>query len=515
MLDHVGPRPAMPGGTTTPHGRIWTVAAMILAVTAVGAGWPLLLRATYLLQIDYNEGWNAYRDLLAAHWVPLYGKPPDLEITNYPPLSFHLVGLLSHLTAEATITGRMLSLVSLGVVCLASRAIARQFVASGHASTCAALLFVVWLEAWMPTRIGVNDPQLLGMVFEMLGFTCFIKAPVLGRRMLASAAFFAIAIFTKHNLVALPLGAGASLLVGRQWRLLSRWAAAGLIFAVLLLGASRMVDGPYFLAHMLRARAYLLSNVVAESGPYLLVFLPPFAIAAVWVQRNWHDARRRPLALSWLAAHATAFAFSAGDGTGHNIFFEAIVLDAIIAVIAFEDRLARRAAAAPGAAAFLFGLAMFFPLSLLPGKVSAGLSEWHQLARLQDEFAGGVSLLRSAASPVVCENLLMCSLAGKPSAFDPFFVLDQLRTGRIDECAIVDLVEKQRLGAVQIGDSDAPEPATRRRFTSLFMQALSRRYQVVLQTPQFTILLPAGKGQLPSATGAPCAEAPGGAGPAR
>lgn len=507
MLDHIA---AMRDGTPSPHDRIWTVAALILAVIAVGAGWPLLLRATYVLQIDYNEGWNAYRDLLAAHGVPLYGKPPDLEITNYPPLSFHLVGLLSHLTAEATITGRMISLISLGVVCLATRAIARQFGASGHAGTCAALLFVVWLEAWMPNRIGVNDPQLLGMAFEMLGFTCIIKGPVSGRRMLASAAFFAIAIFTKHNLVALPLGVGASLLVGRQWRLLSRWAAAGLIVAVLLLGTSRMIDGPYFLEHMLRARAYLLSNVVAESVPYLLLFLPPFAIAAVWVQRNWQDARRRPLALAWLAAHATAFAFSAGDGTGHNIFFEAIVLDAIIAVIAFEDRLARRAGFAPGAAALVFGLAVFFPLGLLPGKVLAGLSERHELARVQDEFAGGVRLLRSAAPPVVCENLLMCSLAGKPSAFDPFFVLDQIRTGRIDECTIVDLVEKQRLGAVQIGDSDVPEPATRRRFTPLFTQALARRYQVVLQTPEFTILMPAGEGQRPPATAAPCAEAPGG-----
>ena len=171
----------------------------------------------------------------------------------------------------------------------------------------------------MPNRIGVNDPQLLGMAFKMLGFYWFIKAPVSGRRMLASAAFFTIAIFTKHNLVALPLGAGASLLVGRQWRPLFRWAAAGLIFAILL-GASRMIDGPYFLAHMLRARAYLLSNVVAESVPYLLLFLPPFAIAAVWVQRNWRDAgqgrwpwagsQRTPWPLRFLGATAPATTFS-------------------------------------------------------------------------------------------------------------------------------------------------------------------------------------------------------------
>jgi hypothetical protein len=509
MHDNIGQRSAAPEGTTTPCERIWAITALLLAVITISAGWPLLLRTTAALQIDYNEGWNAYRDQLAAHLVPLYSTPPALEITNYPPLSFHLVGLLSHLTGDVTITGRILSLISLAIVCLVIRSITRQFANSDCPGTCAALLFAVWLEVWMPNRIGVNDPQLLGMAFEMMGFYYFIKHSGSGRGMRTSAVLFSLAVFTKHNLIALPLGAGASLLINREWRLLSRWVTAGLLSVALLFLATEIVDGPYFLAHMMRARAYQLSDALWQSIPYLLVFLPFFGIAAAWVHRNRFSARRRPLALSWLAAHVMAFVFSGGDGTGRNMFFEAIVLDAIIVVIAFRDLFARRGSGSAMVAALLLAVPMLFPLCLLPGRVSASMREWHELPRLQDEFARGVSLLRSPASPILCENLLMCYRAGEPSAFDPFFVLDQIKTGRINECEILDLVESQRLGAVEIGDMDAPEPATRLRFTKPFMQALSRRYKVVLRTPRFTILMPADGPQLPAATGMPCVKAPG------
>lgn len=487
---------------SAPCDRIWTFAALLLAVLGIGAGWPLLLRTTAALQIDYNEGWNAYRDQLAAHLVPLYGSPPDLEITNYPPLSFHLIGLLSHLTGDVTLTGRVISLLSLASVCLLIRVIARQFDAPGNAASCAGLLFAVWLLVWMPNRIGVNDPQLLGMAFEMLGFFCFIRRSESAAALPASALLFAFAVFTKHNLVALPLGAGATLLLNREWRRLSRWATAGLLAAAALFLASEAIDGPYFLAHMMRARAFQLSNILAESGLYLLVFLPCFAIATAWTYRNRSSIRRRPLVLGWLAAHLTAFVFSGGDGTGHNIFFEAIVLDAIIVVIAFRDFFAQRDSGSPAVAALLLALPMLFPLCLLPGKVSASFSEWHALPRLQSEFAKGVSLLRNSALPVLCENLLMCYAAGKPSAFDPFYVLDQIQMGRLDGCRIVELVESQRLGVVEIGDTDVPAPATRRRFTGPFMQALAQRYKVVLRTPELAIWMPAEAAQSPPAT--PC-----------
>ncbi len=484
-----------------PRENLWRVGALLLAVVTLGAGWPLLLRAGAMVQIDYNEGWNAYRDALAAHMGALYSTLPVLQITNYPPVSFYVVGVLGRLSGDVTIAGRMLSLVSLGAIGVAIGAITRQFTGTRYTGACAALLFILWLEIWMPNRIGVNDPQLLGMAFELAGFYVFLRPGGSGRAMEISAGLFTLALFTKQNLVALPLGAGASLLFGREWRRLFRFALAGLLCAAMLFAAIRVTGGPYLLAHVLRGRAYRLADAAAQSGLYILIFLPFFGIAARWVWQNRADARRRPLFLSWLAAHAAGFIFSGGDGTGGNMLFEAMVLDAIIVPIAYTDYFARRPDASPNRAAWLLALPMLFPLCLLPSKIAGSLPEWRSLPLVQEQFAQGAGLLRAAPTPVLCENLLMCYQAGKPSAFDPYFVWDQIRLGRLDECSIVVLVARQQLGMVELGDVDRPEPParSRSRFTPLFMQALRQRYRILLRTAEFTLWVPQSGPELPQA----------------
>jgi hypothetical protein len=267
--------------------------------------------------------------------------------------------------------------------------------------------------------------------------------------------------------------------------------AAGVLAVAVLYVAAEIADGPYLLADIMHKRAYRLADAFSQSGLYLLVFLPFFGISAAWVYRNHGCARRRPLVIGWLVAHAAGLVFSGGDGTGRNIFFEAIVLDAIIVVIAYHDLFSRKGVPVMSAA-LLLAAPMLFPLFLLPGEVSGSLREWQRLPVMQDDFAEGVGLLRGSSSPVLCENLLMCYQAGKQSAFDLYFVQDQIKTGRISEDGIVDLVASRRLAMVEIGDVDGPEPAarSRARFTGRFMQTLLKQYRVVLRTPEFTVLVP-------------------------
>jgi hypothetical protein len=493
MHDTIDRRQGEPVAPAASGEGFWRATILVLAVVVIGAGWPLLLRTTAAVQIDYDEGWNAYRAQSAAHLLALYSALPKFEITNYPPLSFHIIGLLSRFAGDVTTTGRVLSLVSLAVICWAIRLMTGQFTASGYAGTCAALLFALWLEVWMPNRIGVNDPQLLGMAFEVMGLYVFIRHRGSRRGEGLSAILFALAVFTKQNLVALPIGAGMSLVVGGAWRSLLSWVAAGLLSAAVLLLATRVVDGPYLFSHIMTARAYSVADAVSQSGLYLLAFLPYVAIAAVWTYRNRACSERRPLVLSWLAAHVAGFVFSGGDGTGRNMFFEAMVLDAVIVVVAYGDYFTRTAVLSTRRSALFLFLLVIFPICQLPATLSASLREWHNLPRMQDDFERGVSLLRSSSSPVLCENLLMCERAGKASAFDPYFVRDQIKVGRIDACDIVDLVGAERIAMVELGDVDGREPParSRARFTKLFMQTLLTRYKISLQTPEFTLWVPA------------------------
>lgn len=477
--------------------RLWGAAAAVLAVLVAVIGWPLVLRATAMVQLDYDEGWNTFRQQQAAHFLPLYAAPPGLDITNYPPLSFHIVGLLSLLTGDVNGTGRFLSLAALVVVCVLVGALVRLFVPARHVGACAGLLFALWLEMWMPRRIGVNDPQLLGMVFELLGFYGFVRAVRDGRNGWRSAPLFALAVFTKHNLLALPLGAGLTLLTRGDWRRLIPWVGAGVLAACALLWLTFRFDGPYFLDHMLQPRAYDLHDMLHNIGTYLSIFLPFVVFGGVWSWRNRRDERRAPLAWSWLVAHGLAFAWAGGDGVARNIFFEAILLDAVIAVIACADYFAIHGRAKPRRIALVCVLPMLFPLSQIlfplskfPGSIVSGAIEWRELPRHEADFAAGVALLRQTTGPVVCENLLMCDEADKPSAFDPYHVQDQINLGKLNARDFVAMVESQRFGAVEIGDTDLGDPRRTTRFSKAFLQALAQHYILALHTREITIWVP-------------------------
>ncbi|MBB5374233.1 ArnT family glycosyltransferase [Acidocella aromatica] len=493
MFDQAG----LPAVIARSSQRVWSAAAAVLAVLVMVIGWPLVLRSTAMVQLDYDEGWNALRQQQAAHFLPLYAAPPGLDITNYPPLSFHIVGLLSLLTGDANETGRFLSLAALVALCVLAGALARLFVPARHVGTCAALLFALWLEMWMPRRIGVNDPQLLGMAFELLGFYGFVRAVQRGQNGWRSAPLFALAVFTKHNLLALPLGVGLALLTRWDWRRLILWGGAGVLAACALFWLTLRLDGPYFLQHMLQPRAYDLHDTLHNIGTYLIIFLPFVLLGGVWSWRNWRDGRRAPLAWSWAVAHVLAFAWAGGDGVARNIFFEAILLDAVISVIACADYFAGHSRATLGRVALVCVLPMLFPLSQilfplskLPYSIVSGATEWRALPQHEADFAAGVSLLRQASGPVVCENLLMCDEAGKPSAFDPYHVQDQISLGKLDPREFVAMVESQRFGVVEIGDTDLGKPERTTRFSKAFLQALAQHYNLALHTPEINVWVP-------------------------
>jgi hypothetical protein len=469
----------------------WTLVCLFLLVVAVGTAWPLLLRSGANLQFDYNEGWNAYRAQAAAHFLPLFSAPPGLDITDYPPLSFHLIGLLGRLHLDVVLLGRFLSVLSLLAVCLVIRQLARHCVSCPRAADAAALLFFLWLEMWMPNRVAVDDPQLLGMAFEMAGFACAFRWSRSSGAMAGSAALYAVAVFTKHNLVALPLATAAGLLAGRDWRRLFWWVAAGVLATAVLFALTRALDGPYFLSHLLRERSYSLADAIRQTLSYVSRFLPILAVIGTWVWRNRFSSRKRPLVLGWIFAHATAVLFSGGDGTAGNMFFEALVCDAVIFPLALSDYLACHRVWRAPVVSLVIALPVLVSLAFLPATTAASFREWRNLPRAEADFAEGVTLLRNTGRPVLCENLLMCYRAGKTSAFNPFFVLDQIKTGTFSARTFVDMLENRQLAAVEIGDTDVAEPPGRVRFPASFKRALAACYRVALRTPEFFVAVPA------------------------
>src|ERR1700733_10188169 len=133
---------------------IWLAVLAILGVLTLAALWYPIQRISQSADINYNEGWNTYRADIAARGEPLYSQPPRFTVTNYPPLSFHILGFLGKLLGGFTAAGRWTALASLLFLAVAMAALVRQFSGQWPPGVYAAFLFVLGLAVFVPDRIG-------------------------------------------------------------------------------------------------------------------------------------------------------------------------------------------------------------------------------------------------------------------------------------------------------------------------------------------------------------------------
>src|SRR5271156_4019633 len=111
-----------------PNIRVVRLAVLaFLGVLTLAALWYPIQRISQYADINYNEGWNTYRADIAARGEPLYSQRPRFTVTNYPPLSFHILGFLGKFLGGFTAAGRWTALVSLLVLAVAMAAVVRQF----------------------------------------------------------------------------------------------------------------------------------------------------------------------------------------------------------------------------------------------------------------------------------------------------------------------------------------------------------------------------------------------------
>ena len=458
----------------------WQRPALLLGLLTFLFCLPLLWRALAPVQFDSNEGWNFVRAVLAARGVPLYGQPPGLDFTNYPFLSFHFIAWLAALGADPLFAGRAVAFAALLALGGFAGALARLFTPDRHAALFAGVLFVLWLAVWMPNRVAIDDPQLLGMVLEAAGFYLFLRGRTAAIWLWLGACLFVLALFTKQNLLALPAAVGLTLILQKRWRELLHWLLAGALCTALLLWLTWRADGPYLFAHLLQPRAYIWRDAGSQGGDYLLVFLPCLCLAGRWCWRHRREAQAWPFIIAWLGANALGFAFAGGDGVGRNVFFEAVLLNVVLTMAACVE--APRAWRA---------LLLLFPLVWAPAHFIASLRADQALPQARAEFAAGVALLRPLPGPVLCENQLLCARAGHVSAFYSYYVLSQIKLHRLSNAAITAMLAQRRLQAVEIGMTNRPETLARAQFTPAFLAALQAHYRLVLPGRSVEIWRPA------------------------
>jgi hypothetical protein len=476
-------------------GSLWAIAIAVMGICAIATTWFPLLSIAALPSKNYNEGWNAYRQWMTVEGQPLYGARSALWNTNYPFLSFHLVGWLGAARENMVIAGRIVCFTSLIAISVLVGSIVRLTTGSRAGAIYAGLYLFAGLGCFNGDGRAVNDPELLSVALATLGLFAYLKASKRILWLALSAVVFALSLFTKHDLLSFPLSVGVHLLLTRNWRALAVFAGTGVVTSTLLLALSFHIDGPYFLNELLQPRAYSLQNLCEETFHYLLHFLVLLIIGVKLLLNSKRSHYRSFLFILLIITNLSAIFFSGGDGVGSNIFYPALIanlLSCVIAICWLEHGNMRTPHSKPSFRAALIITTVVGAL-MVPVQLHNDIIAQLRLQAATQAARQVITLLQSTNGPVICEDLLLCYEAGKPMDYDPYYVNDQLLTGRLTETSILAMLTTHHYAAIQINAAANPTSLVYKqhgRFTKPFWRTLLLQYRAVLITHGNYVFVP-------------------------
>lgn len=479
--------PAAPADLRVP----WRIAFALLAVLAILVLWFPLARLAAQYSINYNEGFNTQMAHAALSGARLYGSPPRFVYTTYPPLSFYLIGALGKIAGDTNAVGRWIALAGFFAAAAFLALIVQRMTGQRRYAIYAAACFTIWIAAYKPDRLGMNDPQFLGMALSMAGLWCYVRGPEETQWLRWSAVCFVLGMFAKQSLVALPCAVAVQLFLTNRKRL-ATWLIAGAAAGFSLLLVTFLIGGPYFFTNILLPRVHTWDLLMANVAFYLMFFQVPLVATLVWAL--W-EPRLRPASLAvWAVAagNVVGFIFCCAGGADWNHLFDAILALALAAGLLLAG-VEKAVQALPWRGAVFTTLLVvpFFYTAwiLLPQRIPDDTAALRAIPQLERDFAAGADFLRSRPGPALCENLLMCDAAGKKMTYDNFAVEQLVKTGTLPEARLLQMIDAHEYPTIQL-DIAAYEPlqaAGRQGFSAAFMGELLARYQPVMRTASFTV----------------------------
>jgi len=478
-------------------GRLWSAAIALMCLCVITIAWFPLLNINALPSNNYNEGWNAYREWMTVEGRPLYGSHPALWITNYPFLSFHIVGFLGTAKGEMVLAGRIVCFVSLVAISVLVGGIVRLITGSRAGAIYAGLCLFASFGSFYDAGRASNEPELLSVAFTCLGLLAYLKDPRRTAWVALSAIAFAVSLFTKHDLIAFPLSIGIHLFITRNWRSVAVFLTVGVSVAVLLLALTFHLDGPYFFAELLQPRAYSYDNLRYETLHYLLHFLVILVIGTVLLFRDRSTPYRSFFFILLVVTHLIAVYFSGGDGVAANVYYPPLIADLLIFVITI-CRLEYRFGKEPQARkSFRTALVVSTLVTaiMVPFRLHHDIVDQLRMPATTRAARQAIADLESAHGPAICEDLLLCYESGKPMDYDPYYVEDQILIGRLQESRVLAMLTAHHYAAIQIdGVVDAASLAQRKdeRFSRPFLRTLLAQYRPILITQAYSVFVPRG-----------------------
>lgn len=447
--------PEAPAAVTPPDDsrtpRSLRFLAGVLGLLAVlFTAWPAY-RAAVRVEIDVNEGWNAYFADAALGNRPLYPAADELITNNYPPLSFYAVGACGRVVGDAAFAGRLLSLAAVFATGMLVGLAVRQFGGSAGGAWVGGVWYVATMGRFFTDYVGMNDPHLLAQAAMLVGFLGFARAVRRDRGYGVAVLAMVAAGFVKHNVVAMPLAAYLWLAVERPRRL-PFCVALGVGAAAAGLALCHAVYGPDFAVNILAPRVLDWRASVGAVGHLQWVAVGLVGCVAVVAARP-RDPGVRLVAIFLVVALVSFFVQKTGAGVAHSAQFELVVAVAVGVGLAFAHApsmpLALRSTPDGLRVALLVALVVRLLASARtePARLWLDASFPAEIAAREAAMADAVARIRATPGDVSAPTLA-CYWAGKPFAHDPFNARQRVLAGRLPSDAVGRRVESGRLTMV-------------------------------------------------------------------
>ncbi|HEY7159732.1 MAG TPA: hypothetical protein VH815_00670, partial [Acidobacteriota bacterium] len=186
-------------------------------------------RMFYRFSITYNEGWTVYHSDAVSKGKQIYDGKSSFIPVVYPPLFFYLEGLIGKLFGNFLMIGRFFSLAGLIASAIFAALIVRIFFRNGIGAILSALFFCGAVAAIAPQYVAMNDAQLTAHVLSAAGLWAYLRSMRNHSSLWLPAFLVTAALFTKHNLIAVPAAISIDLLLRSKWDFL-KWILFTSIF---------------------------------------------------------------------------------------------------------------------------------------------------------------------------------------------------------------------------------------------------------------------------------------------
>lgn len=413
------------------------VLAGLIFFTAFGLFlWPAY-RAFLNIEIEENEGWNAYYADAALGRTPLYPSADKLITNNYTPLSFYIVGGAGRLLGDPVLAGRLISLCAVLAIGFAIALMVQELGGSRLAAAIGGAFFIATITRFCGGYVGMNDPQLLAQAVMAFGFAWFLKAVNADRGFYGPILLMLLAGFIKHNIIAMPLTAFVWLAVHRP-RTALKCAGVALAGAVLGFALCYAAYGSDFFANLRSAREYSW-RVSIQSIPRLRCVDVAVGASLIfaWVQRR--KPQGQIVGLLVVIGFLAYVLQKTGAGVDDNAMFD-LLIGAAMGVglaISYMSLVPRGRFFSPEVVQCLLLLAICY--RLVPSRRLASLpsvrlffdrSMKTEIAIREKAMADSVARVRATPGDVM-SSMLVCYRAGKPFVVDNFNLHQRIATGAV------------------------------------------------------------------------------------